>query len=57
MLNFKKNGKKYWNLLRIAPVRDLSGAVTHYVGIQTDVTLMRERELGLKKIKERRNHG
>ncbi|MCX5698007.1 MAG: ATP-binding protein, partial [Candidatus Omnitrophica bacterium] len=45
MLNFQKNGKKCCNLLRIAPVRDVSGAVTHYVGIQTDVTLMREREL------------
>jgi len=45
MLNFQKNGKKYWNLLRIAPVRDPSGVVTHYVGIQTDVTLMQEKEL------------
>ncbi len=45
MLNFQKNGKKYWNLLRIAPMRDAHGVVTHYVGLQTDVTLMREREL------------
>ena len=41
MLNFQKNGKKYWDLLRITPVRDARGAVTHYIGIQTDVTLMR----------------
>ncbi len=44
MLNFQKHGKKYWNLLRIAPVRDTDGAVTHYIGIQTDITLMREKE-------------
>jgi len=45
LLNFKKDGKKYWNLLRIAPVCDSDGIVTHYVGIQTDLTLMREKEL------------
>ncbi|MBF0387903.1 MAG: PAS domain-containing protein [Candidatus Omnitrophica bacterium] len=48
MLNFSKNGDKYWNMLRITPVRDASGAVTHYVGIQTDVTLLRQREQELK---------
>jgi two-component system sensor kinase FixL len=56
MLNFQKNGKKYWNLLRIAPVRDSSGAVTHYVGIQTDVTLMRERELEIDEQREELLH-
>ena len=45
MFNFQKNGKKYWNLLRIAPVRDSEGMVTHYVGIQTNITLMREKEI------------
>jgi PAS domain S-box-containing protein len=56
MLNFQKNGKKYWNLLRIAPVRDSSGAVTHYVGIQTDVTLMREKELEIDEQREELLH-
>jgi len=52
MLSFRKNGERYWNLLRIAPVRDAVGAVTHYVGIQTDITLMRQRE---SEIKEQRD--
>ena len=56
MLNFKKNGKKYWNLLRIAPVRDSIGAVTHYVGIQTDITLMREKELEINGQREELLH-
>ena len=56
MLNFQKNGKKYWNLLRIAPVRDSNGAVTHYVGIQTDVTLMREKELEIDEQREELLH-
>ena len=56
MLNFRKNGEKYWNLLRIAPVRDAAGAVTHYVGIQTDVTLMRQRDLEIKEQREELLH-
>ncbi|MFA5389209.1 MAG: ATP-binding protein [Candidatus Omnitrophota bacterium] len=45
MLSFQKNGKKYWNLLRIAPVSGPGGTTTHYIGIQTDITLIREKEL------------
>jgi two-component system, LuxR family, sensor kinase FixL len=56
MVNFKKNGKKYWNLLRIAPVRDAQGIATHYVGLQTDVTLMRERELEIDEQREELLH-
>jgi len=56
VLNFKKNGKKCWNSLRIAPVRDPSGAVTHYVGIKTDVTLMREKELKINEQREELLH-
>ena len=28
----------FWNSLRVAPVHDARGNVTHYVGVQTDVT-------------------
>lgn len=56
MLNFKKDGKKYWNSLRIAPVRDAYGSVTHYVGIQTDVTLMKERESEIDEQREELLH-
>jgi two-component system, LuxR family, sensor kinase FixL len=45
ILSLKKNGKKYWNQLRIAPMYSVAGVVTHYIGIQTDNTLMRQREL------------
>jgi PAS domain S-box-containing protein len=56
MLNFKKNGEKYWNLLRITPVRDANGTVTHFVGIKTDVTLMRQKELEIKEQREELLH-
>jgi len=48
MLNFRKNGEKFWSLLRIAPVRDVQGEITHYVGIQTDTTLMKQRNLEIE---------
>jgi PAS domain S-box-containing protein len=38
ILNYRKDGTPFWNFLRIAPIRDESGKVTHYVGTQTDVT-------------------
>ncbi|MBL8012690.1 MAG: PAS domain-containing protein [Candidatus Omnitrophica bacterium] len=56
MLNFRKNGKKFWSLLRIAPVRDTKGAINHYVGIQTDTTLMKQRDLEIEEQREELLH-
>jgi len=36
--NWRKDGTPFWNELSIAPVRDPAGRVTHFVGIQKDVT-------------------
>ncbi len=52
MLNFKKNGEKYWSLLRIGPVRDTNGAVTHYIGIKTDTTLIKQQDLAIEEQRE-----
>lgn len=38
ILNYRKDGTPFWNFLRIAPIRNAAGRVTHYVGTQTDVT-------------------
>ena len=40
-----RNGRKYWSLLRITPVRGPDGSVTHFFGLQADVTQKRAREL------------
>ncbi len=56
ILSFQKNGTKFWNLLRIAPVRNANGTVTHYVGIQTDITLMRQRDMEIKEQREELLH-
>lgn len=36
--NFRKDGHPFLNNFLLSPVRDAKGAVTHYVGIQDDVT-------------------
>lgn len=36
--NYRKDGSMFWNELSISPVRDVSGKLTHYIGIQKDVT-------------------
>jgi sigma-B regulation protein RsbU (phosphoserine phosphatase) len=36
--NYRKNGIPFWNELLISPVRDRHGEVTHYIGIQNDIT-------------------
>ena len=36
--NYRKDGTPFWNDVSINPVRDSDGEVTHFVGIQNDVT-------------------
>lgn len=44
ILNYRANGTPFWNELTIAPVMDPeSREVTHYVGIQNDVTVRKRR--------------
>lgn len=36
--NYRKDGSLFWNRLTLSPVRNHEGEVTHYIGVQTDVT-------------------
>ncbi|MBW4495805.1 MAG: PAS domain S-box protein [Oscillatoria princeps RMCB-10] len=36
--NYRKDGTLFWNELSISPIRDASGNVTQFVGVQTDIT-------------------
>lgn len=36
--NYRKDGSLFWNELSVSPVRDDQGRVTHYVGVQNDIT-------------------
>jgi len=42
--NYRKDGSMFWNELFISPVHDESGAVTHFIGIQNDITQRRHAE-------------
>jgi diguanylate cyclase (GGDEF)-like protein len=45
--NVRKDGTLFWNQLYISPVSDARGEVTHYIGIQMDVTAQRDTEARL----------
>ncbi len=36
--NYRKDGTLFWNEFSISPVRDERGKLTHYIGIQSDIT-------------------
>ncbi len=46
--NYRKDGSLFWNDLTLAPVRDADQQLIAYVGIQRDVTAMREAESQLQ---------
>ena len=52
ILNYRKDRSTFWNRLSITPVRDESGRVSHFIGIQSDVTARRLAEDGLRKAKD-----
>ena len=46
--NHRKDGEPFWNRLLMAPVRDEAGEVAYFFASQVDVTLERQRLLGLE---------
>nr|AML78885.1 putative LOV domain-containing protein [Strelitzia reginae] len=38
LLNYKKDGTKFWNLLTITPIRDENGNVIKFIGMQVEVS-------------------
>ena len=44
LLNYRKDGTPFWNRLAISPVRDGKGRLTHFVGVQSDVTARKQAE-------------
>lgn len=42
--NYRRDGIPFWNELTLSPILDLQGQVTHFVGVQTDVTAREEAE-------------
>jgi sigma-B regulation protein RsbU (phosphoserine phosphatase) len=48
ILNYRQDGTTFWNRLSITPVRNERGEVTHFIGVQSDVTARRRAEEELR---------
>jgi PAS domain S-box-containing protein len=50
LLNVRKDGRVFWELVAIWPLKDAAGTVTHYLGIQTDITEQKAREDEIRRL-------
>jgi two-component system, cell cycle sensor histidine kinase and response regulator CckA len=53
MVNRKKSGEEYWDLVSISPIADGSGVVTHFLATQEDITERRRSEATFREREER----
>lgn len=53
LLNYRKDGSTFWNELRVSPVRNESGELTAFIGIQSDVTEREENRIALERERQR----
>jgi sigma-B regulation protein RsbU (phosphoserine phosphatase) len=51
ILNYRKDGSCFWNRLSVTPIRNHVGDVTHFIGVQSDVTGRRKAEEALRRAK------
>ena len=50
ILNFRRDGRPFWNEFHLSPVRNPAGRLTHYIGYQLDVTDRVERDQQLERL-------
>ncbi|MES2437113.1 MAG: PAS domain S-box protein [Patescibacteria group bacterium] len=50
--NYKKDGSLFWNELMMSPVRNKKGDITHFIGVQNDITRRKKAEAALKNERE-----
>ena len=46
--NYRKDGTTFWNALSVSPVRDRTGKLTHFIGVQRDITDRKQAEEDLQ---------
>nr|AML76900.1 putative LOV domain-containing protein [Ettlia oleoabundans] len=52
LLNYRKNGEEFYNMLSITPVRDAAGRLLSFIGVQSDVTELTLRRQAEKELQE-----
>jgi len=50
ILNYTKGGEKYWVELKIVPLRNTRGEVTHFAAIERDITSQKAKESSLREL-------
>lgn len=53
LLNRRKDGSLYWESVIISPIRDDRGRITHFAGIEDDITERKQSEQALRESEER----
>ena len=48
LLNYRKDGSPFWNEISISPVFDGHGVLTHFVGVQSDITERKAQQMQLR---------
>jgi len=48
LYNVKKNGEHYWESALMAPIKDASGQITHYISLKEDITARKAAEDALR---------
>jgi PAS domain S-box-containing protein len=47
--NYRKDGNLFWNELCISPIHDENGKLSHFIGIQTDISHRKQAEASLRR--------
>ncbi|WP_223269728.1 PAS domain S-box protein, partial [Nostoc sp. 'Peltigera membranacea cyanobiont' 213] len=47
--NYRKDGNLFWNELSISPIHDENGNLSHFIGIQTDISHRKQAEASLRR--------
>ncbi len=48
LLNYRKDGRPFWNAIECSAIPDATGAITHFIAIQSDITERRIQEQALR---------
>lgn len=51
--NYRKDGTPFWNRLSVTPITDEDGKVTHFIGVQSDISDLKDAQDALRDANEK----